>query len=39
MASVLHSSPFEDNNSGTNLSVIPTEDEEQIDTTKWTPTK
>ena len=39
MAAVLHSSPSEDNTSGTDLSVIPTEDEEQIDTTNWMPAK
>ena len=39
MASVSHSSSSEDNTSGTDLSVIPTEDEEQIDTTYWMPAK
>ena len=39
MASVSNSSPSEDNTSGTDLSIIHTEDEEQIDTTNWMPTK
>ena len=39
MASVSHSSPSEDNTSGTDSNVIHTEDEEQIDTTNWTPAK
>ena len=39
MASNTNSSPSEDNTSGTDLSNIPTEDEEQIDTTHWTPAK
>ena len=39
MAFVSNSSPSEDNNSGTDLSIIHTEDEEHIDTTTWTPTK
>ena len=39
MASVSNSSPSEDNTSGTDLSIIHTEDEEHIDTTTWTPTK
>ena len=36
MASHSTSSPSEDNTSGTDLSIIPTEDEKQIDTTTWT---
>ena len=39
MASVSNSSPSEDNNSGTDLSIIHTEDEEHIYTTTWMPTK
>ena len=39
MASVSNSSPSEDNNSGTDLSIIHTEDEEHIDTTTWMPTE
>ena len=39
MASVSNSSPSEDNTSGTDLSIICTEDEEQMDMTNWTPTK
>ena len=39
MASNSTSSPSEDNTSGTDLSIIPTEDEKQIDTTDWTPAK
>ena len=39
MAFVSNSSPSEDDNSGTDLSNIHTEDEEHIDTTIWTPTK
>ena len=39
MASNSTSSPSEDNTSGTNLSIIPTEDEKQIDTTDRTPAK
>ena len=39
MASVSNSSPSEDNTSGTDLSNIHTEDEEQIDTTNWTSAK
>ena len=35
MASNTTSSLSEDNTSGTNLSLIPTEDEKQIDTTNW----
>ena len=37
MASNTNPSPSEHNTSGTDLSNIPTEDEEQIDTTDWTP--
>ena len=37
MASVSNSSPSEDNNSGTDLSIIHTEDEEHIDITTWMP--
>ena len=39
MAFVSNSSPSEDNNSGTDLSNIHTEDEEHIDTTTWMPAK
>ena len=39
MASISNSSPCEDNTSGTDLSIIHTEDEEQIDTTNWMPAK
>ena len=39
MASVSNSTPSEDNTSGTDLSIIHTEDEEQIDMTSWMPTK
>ena len=39
MASNATSSPSEDNTSETGLSIIPTEDEKQIDTTDWTPAK
>ena len=39
MAFVSDSSPSEDNTSGTDLSNIHMEDEEQIDTTMWTPAK
>ena len=39
MASISNSSPTDDNASGTDLSNIPTEEEEQIDTTDWTPAK
>ena len=35
MASNTTSPLSEDNTSGTNLSIIPTEDEKQIDTTDW----
>ena len=39
MASISNSSPSENNTSGTDLSIIHTEDEEQIDTTNWMPAK
>ena len=39
MASNSNSSPSEDNTSGTDLSIIHTEDEEQVDTTDWMPSK
>ena len=39
MAFVSNSSPSEDNISGTDLSIIHTEDEEQINTTNWMLTK
>ena len=39
MATNANPSPSEDNSSGTDLSAILTEDEEQIDTTNWTPAK
>ena len=39
MATIVNPSPSEDNSSGTDLSDILTEDEEQIDTTNWTPAK
>ena len=39
MASDSNSSPSEDITSGTDLSIIHTEDEEQIDTTDWMPAK
>ena len=39
MASDSNSSPSEDITSGTDLSIIHTEDEEQIDTMDWTPAK
>ena len=41
MASVSKPSSFEDNQSstGTDLSIINTEDEKHIDTTNWTPAK
>ena len=40
MASISNLSPSEDNTSGTDLSIIHTEEEEEeIDTTDWTPTK
>ena len=39
MASNSTSSSSEDNTSGTDLSIIPTEDEKQIDTTDWMPAK
>ena len=39
MAFISNSSPSEDNTSGTDLSIIHTEEEEQIDTTEWMPAK
>ena len=39
MALILNSLPFEGNTSGTDLSIIHTEDEEQIDTRNWMPAK
>ena len=39
MASNSNSSPSEDISSGTDLSNIHTEDEEQVNTTDWTPSK
>ena len=39
MASFSNPSPSEDNTSGTDLSIIQTEEEEHIDTTDWTPAK
>ena len=39
MATNTNSSPSEDNTSGTDLSNIHTEDEEQIVTTDWMPAK
>ena len=39
MASNSNPSPSEDNTSGSDLSIIHTEDEEQIDTTDWMPAK
>ena len=39
MATNTNPSPSEDNSSGTDLSNIHTEDEEQIDTTDWMPAK
>ena len=39
MASNSNLSPSKDNTSGTDLSIIHTEDEEQIDTTNWMPAK
>ena len=39
MASNSASSPSEDYTSGTDLSILPTEDKKQIDTTDWTPAK
>ena len=39
MAFVSNSSPSEDDISGTDLSIIHTEDEEHIDTTTWMPVK
>ena len=39
MASISNSSPSQDNSLGTNVIIIHTEDEEQIDTTNWMPAK
>ena len=39
MASNSTASPSEVDTSGTDLSIIPTEDKEQIDTTDWMPAK
>ena len=39
MASNSNLSPSEDSTSGTDLSIIPTEDEKQINTTDWMPAK
>ena len=39
MASISNSSPTDNNMSGTDLSNIPTEGEEQIDTSDWMPAK
>ena len=39
MASNSNLSPFEDNTSGTDLSIIHTEDKKQIDTADWMPAK
>ena len=39
MASISNSSPTDNNTLGTDLSNVPTEEEEQIDTTDWTPAK
>ena len=39
MASISNSSPTEDNTSGTDLSIIHAEKEEQTDTTDWMPAK
>ena len=39
MASISNSSPSEDNTSETDLSIIHTEEEEQLDTTNWMPAK
>ena len=39
MASISKSSPTDNNTSGTDISDIPTEEEKQIDTTDWMPTK
>ena len=39
MASNTSTSPSDDNTSGTNLSIIPTEDEKHMDITNWTPSK
>ena len=39
LASNSNPSPSDDNTSEINLSIIPTEDEKQIDITNWTPSK
>ena len=39
MAFVSNSSSSEEDNSGTDLTIIRTEDEEHVDTTTWTPAK
>ena len=39
MASISNTSPTEDNTSGTDLSNIYTEEEEQVDTMNWMPVK
>ena len=39
MASISNSSPTDDNTSGTDLSNVHTEEEEQIDMTDWMPAK
>ena len=39
MASISNSSPTDNNTSGTDLSNIHTEEEEQKDTTDWMPAK
>ena len=39
MASISNSSPTDNNTSGTDLSNIHPEEEEQIDTIDWMPTK
>ena len=39
MAFVSNPSSSEDNNTGTDISNIHTEEEEHVDTTTWTPTK
>ena len=39
MASLSNLSPSEDSTSGTDLSIIHTEEEEEIDTMNWMPAK
>ena len=39
MASISNPSPSDDSTSGTDVSIIPTEDEKQIDITEWMPAK